>query len=500
VFWDASTVMLEDIERIEVISGPGGTIWGANAVNGVINIITRDAAATQGTLASITRSGKGGREAVRYGGTLGESGHFRIYGLATDRDRTRLASGVQRADDGSMSQVGFRADLTIDAAQLTLQGDAYHGGDLPASGLKPRLQGGNLLARWNSHFDDGSPYQIQAYYDYAARDETAVFRNTSRNASVEFRHEPVMPAGQHLLYGAGYRGGQDYDDPSAAVLLNPSVRPLSWANVFVQHQVGFAEKWQLTLGAKAERNSYTGTELLPSARVAFQHSEQNMTWAALSRAVRAPSRIDRDFFFPGNAPFIIVGGPRFRSEIANVVELGHKGQLSSSFTYSGTLFRQYYNGLRSGIPGAFPATVENQIEGSGQGVEASAQWQVQDGWRLGAGYFGLRKKLRFSSGVVNAAYVADLGNDPRDQWTLRSSHTIGRAEVDLLVRHVGQLPSPLVPAYTAVDARLAYRVSPALELSLLAQNLFERRHVEFNAAGVASQIEPRVSIKAVLQF
>ena len=501
VFWDANSVMLEDIERVEVISGPGGTIWGANAVNGVINVITREAAATQGTLVSVVRSADGGREAVRWGGTLGESGHIRLYGLSTERDNTRLASGVERLDDARRHQVGFRADLKGGASQLTLQGDAYRGGDAPYSALAPRLSGGNLLARWNSRFSDGSPYRLQAYYDRAERDETTQIRNQSTNVDLQFTHEPLMPAGHQLIWGAGYREGRDVDTPSTLVRMNPAERKLSWANLFAQHQMKLGQRWQLTLGAKAERNSYTGFEFLPNARLAFQHSARDMSWVAASRAVRAPSRIDRDFFFPGNAPFLIVGGPNFQSETADVLELGHRGQLGPSLSYSVTAFRQYYKGLRAGT-GTLPTTIENQIEGPGQGLEAWAQWQATPAWRLSGGYTTLRKHLRFTSGAAaDATSIPNLGNDPRQQWSLRSSLNLGaRSEFDVMVRHVGALPSPAVPRYTAVDARLAMRVSPALELSLLVQNLFDRRHVEFNAAGVASQIERKLYVKAVWQL
>ncbi|MDB5868577.1 MAG: hypothetical protein JWP96_909 [Polaromonas sp.] len=501
VFWDANAVMLDDIERIEVISGPAGTLWGANAVNGVINVITRDAAATQGTLVSVARSASGGREAVRWGGALGESGHIRLYGLINDRGNTRLASGAERKDADSRRQVGFRADWKEGLSQLTLQGDAYEGGDDSSSNLAPRLHGGNLLARWSSRFANGSPYHLQAYYDTAARDETTVLRNQVSNVDLQFTHEPPMPAGQQLLWGARYRRALDANQPTALVLFNPEERLLSWAHLFAQHQLQLGERWKLTLGAKAERNSYTGVELLPSARLAFQHSPQHMSWLAASRAVRAPSRIDRDFFFPGKAPFFIAGGPNFQSETASVMELGHRGQLGAGLTYSVTAFRQYYKGLRAGIPGSLPVTVENQIEGPGQGFEAWAQWQVDAGWRLAAGYAGLRKHLRFTSGATDANSIPNLGNDPKHQWNLRSSLNLGaRSELDVIVRHVGALPSPAVPAYTAVDARLAWRISPALELSLMAQNLLDRRHVEFNAAGAASQIERRVLLKAVWQL
>jgi iron complex outermembrane receptor protein len=169
-------------------------------------------------------------------------------------------------------------------------------------------------------------------------------------------------------------------------------------------------------------------------------------------------------------------------------------------TYSATLFRQYYKGLRAGIPGSVPAVVSNQIEGAANGLEAWAQWQVARDWRLTAGYLGLRKNLRFSSGYTDATSIPNLGNDPRQQWSLRSSVNIGpRSEFDVMVRHVAALPSPVIPRYTAVDTRLAMRINPSLELSVLVQNLFDKRHVEFNA-GVASQIERRLYLKAVWQL
>ncbi|MDO9358115.1 MAG: TonB-dependent receptor, partial [Polaromonas sp.] len=473
----------------------------ANAVNGVINVITRETAATLGTLVSIVRSADGGREAVRWGGALGESGHIRLYGLSVERDNTRLASGVERLDDARRHQVGFRADLKGDASQLTLQGDAYRGGDAPYSNLAPKLRGGNLLARWSSRFADGSPYKLQAYYDTAERDETTQIRNRSTNVDLEFTHEPLMPAGQQLIWGAGYREGKDVDTPSTLVRMNPAERTLSWAHLFAQHQMKLGQQWQLTLGAKAESNSYTGVELLPNARLAYQHSAHDTSWAAASRAVRAPSRIDREFFFPGNAPFVIIGGPNFQSETADVLELGHRGQLGPSFTYSVTGFRQYYKGLRAGT-GTLPTTIENQIEGPGQGIEAWGSWQATLSWRLSAGYTSLRKHLRFTSGAAaDATSIPNLGNDPRQQWSLRSSLNISpRSELDVMVRQVGALPSPVVPRYTAVDARWALRISPALELAVLVQNMFDKRHVEFNAAGVASQIERKLYLKAVWQL
>ncbi len=502
VFWDFHDLLLEDIDRIEVISGPGGTLWGANAVNGIINIVTRPAFATQGALLSVQRShGDGGREAARWGGSLPD-GHFRVYALASDRNNTHLASGAERPDASSREQAGFRADWRAGAGQLTLQGDAFHGGDLPSTNLAPRLRGGNLLARYEGRFADASPYRVQLSYDVLARDETNAFRNESRATELQFTHEP-RPFGRHqLLWGAGHRSARDRNDPSPLVAFFPPTRTLDWSNVFVQDQVAVTANDELTLGVKAEHNSYTGLEWLPSVRLAHAHPGGSSTWAALSRAVRAPSRIDRDFFFPGQAPFLIQGGPEFQSETANVLELGHRGSLGRDLSYDLTVFRQQYRGLRAGS-NALPPTIENRIDGSVSGVEAWGTWDVNPGWRLSAGYRYLRERFRFSSPAPAprvASGIAGLGNDPRHEWSLRSRLDVSaNVDFDVFLRRVGALPAPAVPAYTALDARIGWRLRPGLELSLLAQNLGGGPHAEYNAPATASVLDRRLFLKLVWQ-
>jgi iron complex outermembrane receptor protein len=492
VFWDANDVMLEDVERIEVISGPGGTIWGANAVNGVINVITRPASATRGSLVSVARSHGGGREVARHGMAIGDRAWLRVYGLASDRDNTRLGNGTERQDASTRRQLGFRGDWEDGVSELTLQGEVYReAGDTPASNLAANQHGGHLLARWSTRAASGTAYTVQGYYDLADRDEETVFRNRVQTADVQFTVAPKLSAGQ-LLMGGGWRTAYDQNQPTALVLFDPAKRRLTWANLFAQYQVPLARDWELTTGLKAERNSYTGLEYLPNLRLAWRHSPQSTSWAGLSRVVRAPARIDREFFFPGRAPFFIAGGPNFRSETANVVEFGHRGQVGSRLSYSVTAFQQYYKGLRAGIPGRLPAQPENQIQGPARGVEAWSNWEVTPDWQLAAGVSTLRKQLRFTSGATDATSIPNLGNDPNHQWNLRSSWNLGRgAELDLMVRRVGSLPVPAVPAYTALDARLAVQVHPSVRVALLGRNLLDRRHVEFEPLASASQLERR---------
>ncbi|MCC2634467.1 MAG: hypothetical protein K0S48_2353, partial [Ramlibacter sp.] len=477
VFWDAQNPVLEDIERIEVISGPGGTLWGANAVNGIINVITKPAAATQGTLASVTRSRAGGRQVIRGGAALGEVGHARLYAQTMDRGTSRQQDGTERQDATSQWQLGFRADSELRGGQLTVQGDAHGGGEDPGNVQAPKMRGSNLLARWDGRFAGGSPYRLQAYYDLQERQDPITFRNRSEMIDLQFSHDAPVPAGQQLLWGAGYRTGTDDNETSALVRFSPSERRLTWANLFAQHQVR-VDRWQLTTGLKAEHNSYTGVEWLPNLRLAYEHAGNASTWAAASRTVRAPARLDRDFFFPADPPFVIAGGADFQSEVANVLEIGHRGQAGRDLSYSFTAFHQQYEGLRAGI--GTPSVVSNRIDGWSRGVEAWGQWQPHPRARLGAGLTTLRKKLHFASGPEDPVSIPNLGNDPEYQWQLRAQFDLPyRTELDLHLRRVGALPAPAVPAYTSLDARIGWQVTSRVEVSLLGQNLLNDRHAEF---------------------
>ncbi len=504
VNWDSQFVLLEDVARIEVISGPGATLWGANAVNGVINVITRSARDTKGTL--LGASG-GNRESVafaRYGGTLGEDGSYRIYAQRLNQAGSQLSNGNPIADGWQSGQFGFRADW---GGGVTLQGDTYRAQADAGSLGAPLLSGSNLLLRWTQQLADGSNFELQSYYDQTERDDPLTYRDQAATFDIQLQHGMRLGAAQRVLWGAGYRVAQSntqthFNSPNVLVqVFMPADRRLEWANLFVQDEITLSPAVSVTLGIKAETNVYTGVEYLPSARFAWKLEENQLLWGALSRAVRAPARLDRDYYIylarPGRPLIpIIQGGPDFQSETANVAELGYRAQPSSNLSYSITGFYSVYDKLRSGQPP--PAVVQNMMDGSTHGVETWANYHPTRDWRLSMGATVLRQNLRIKPGSRDPTGPRALGNDPEHTWQLRSSWSItNRHQLDLAVRHVSALPSPVVPAYTAVDGRFNWHLSRELDVALTAQNLFDAGgHAEFGAPASRSVFRRNIAITA----
>ncbi|HEY8521100.1 MAG TPA: TonB-dependent receptor [Gammaproteobacteria bacterium] len=494
VFWDQQDLLLADVERIEVFSGPGATMWGANAVNGVINVITRSAAETAGAYLSVAGGDFEDRLAVRYGGTLGERGHYRVYGKSLHAENTLRASGVPAVDEWRRHQAGFRADWTLDRDTVTVQADVYSGRSQERGivfGIdfgRVDVSGANVLGRWTRRLANGSELRLQSYFDHAERDDALFFRPDADIFDVEVQHG-LTHARHDFLWGGGYRRSSDRIGPGVAARFVPDSRDLEWWNAFVQDRIALGDKVEMTLALKLERNDYTGTESLPSARIAFKPTPTRLLWGALSRAVRAPSRYDRDVWFPGTPPFLLFGGPNFQSEVADVMEVGYRAEAFARLSYSLTAFRHDWDRLRSGT--AVPAVLENRIEGPVEGLEAWATWRVTDAWALRAGLFTLDMDLRLEPGSTDPLGVANdtLANDPERQWSIGSSLDLARGlELDVTVRHVGSLPHPSVPHYTAVDARLGWRARRDLSLALVLQNLFDEGHPEFGPAPVHSEI------------
>jgi iron complex outermembrane receptor protein len=497
VFWDQQDVLLEDVERIEVISGPGATLWGANAVNGVINVTTRAARDTQGGLLTLAGGDLEGGGAFRYGSTFGENGHYRAYAKVQRLQNTKTASGVAIADGRDFSQAGFRADWRDGRDGFTVQGDGYNGRSEQRAPFlifplgRIESSGTNILGRWTRNLGDGSDLSVQAYYDHSDRQDALQYSPRSDVVDLQLQHS--LSFGAHkLLWGGGYRHGDDYVQPGIFFAFIPRSRGLDWSNVFAQGEFKLGPSLDLTLGVKFESNDYTGVETLPSARLAWKFSPGHLAWAALSRAVRAPARLDHDIrSFGIGPPFTIIGGgDQFESEIANIFEIGYRGQPARTLSWSATAYVNQWENLRSGQQPPPAAFVQNMIEGDTYGFEAWGTWQASSAWRLMAGGTTLRKHLRLKPGSTDPTGPSALGNDPEFQWMLRSSLDVtSNQQFDATVRRVAALASPAVPEYTALDLRYGWKVRRTLELSLTVQNAADPSHPEFNAAPGRSEIE-----------
>ncbi|MDR7269431.1 iron complex outermembrane receptor protein [Pelomonas saccharophila] len=495
VFWDVQDVLLEDVDRIEVSSGPGSTLWGVNAVNGVINIITRRPAATRGTLAAVSAGDQERASVLRHGWSLGNDGDMRLYVKHTTQDRTETAAGTPVEDAGHMLRGGLRADWGRGGERFTLQGNGYrgnHGQPLPGSinitGVKfaldtITLSGANLLARWEKPLAGGD-LSVQGYLDRTVRVTPPTFDETLSIADLEVQYT-LRPTQAHtVVLGANHRRSRDYvghGAPQFAFL--PARRDQAWTSLYAQDEMTLADSLRLTLGARVERNDYTGNEFLPSLRLAWKPAPDQLWWAAATHTVRAPSRLDRDIYIPAQPPFILNGGPDFRSETANVLELGYRGQLSPAVTLSATAFHGDYDHLHTQelAPSGTSVYFGNGMKGRVSGLEAWGSLQATPWLRLHGGLTLLRPRLELKPGSIDTAgsVAAAEGAMPRRTWRLRAALNLPReGELDLVLRHVGALSAPSVPAYTAVDLRLGGRLSADVDIALTARNL-SGSHGEF---------------------
>ena len=526
VWWAHTNPLLEDVERVEVIRGPGATLWGANAVNGVINIITKRAADTPGWLATVG----GGTEhhglvGARYGGRLGEDASFRVSGRYWRNDGSAVA-GLDRpaADRSAGAQGGFRVDWNRTAADLiTVQGDGfvYWGDDLFTSPLlvspyaetkhlDRHVVGGNVLARWTHWNADGSEFKLQGYYDLVH--ETGMLDHPARDVlhtfDLEFEHRFRWGSRQEIVWGAGYRLMDtdlrllNSDQPSFAQWVVPRHRTLHLYTAFVQDEIEVVpERLALILGAKLEHHELAGWELQPSGRLLWTPDPRHTVWGAVSRAARAPGLVDSDFrinvaVMPGAPDPLVVAAGRFgaerRSEGLIAYELGYRVQPTDRCSLDVAAFYNVYDHLVSLEPGApfaealpapahvvLPLVMEHRLAATAYGVELAGAWAVTDHWRLRAAYSFLELNVDASGSADPISPAALEGRSPRHQWSVQSAWDIGRHwELDGTLRYVDRLPDLAVPAYLALDVRLAWKPNARWEAALVGQNLLHDQHVE----------------------
>jgi len=499
-FWDVQDVLLDDIERIEVIRGPGATIWGANAVNGVINVITKRAADTQGGLA---KAGGGSVERgftnARVGGKAGENLHYRVYGKWFERDAS-FNPVIPESDDWRQGRGGYRMDWTpTDGDLFTLQGDIYGGQSgflntalAPDAGDDERVRGGNVLARWTRTLSDDSDVSLQFYYDRADRGNNIGFIDQQFNTyDFDFRHHFLADCCHNIVWGLGYRSVNDkltsLTAPPAIVLsFDPAERAYDTFSAFAQDEIALTDAHFLTLGAKLQHNNFTDWEVQPTIRLLYSPEQSWATWAAVSRAVRTPSRLEHDATIAAGVVPFLQFSRAFESEELIAYELGYRSQPETWFSWDTALFYNQYEqlaALRLTPPGILPITNSNGNRGEGYGVELTAQVDVTPCWRLTGNYSFLQLQIHPGPGTANflgSTGEAIEGSSPHNQVLLMSSHDLpNKVEVDFIGRYVDELPAQRVPGYVTLDLRLAWRPTCCTEFAVVGQNLLDQYHPEY---------------------
>jgi len=481
--YDQQDVLLDDVDRIEVISGPGATLWGANAMNGVINIITRKASETDGGLVRLDAGAGETAAALRYGDSFGGDSAFRVYAKWFDRGETEFFDGMDAEDDWSKWQAGFRVDSGVDRHHFTVQGDYQAAEQGFESVPDVGFNGANLLGRWE-YAGDRITTRTQVFYDRVDRERTpSGLAYDIDTYDLDFQQSASVGARHQLIWGLGRRYN-DYHTVNNNLAFVPDHRTLVLTNLFVQDSITLSEELKLTAGIKFEDNSYSDWSVLPDVRLSWAPNDKNMFWIAGSRAIRSPTPFDTDVqeFVAGT--LFVLGDPDFKPEKVTAYEIGYRGNPDATFSISASAFYNEYDDLRTieVTPAVFlPLRWGNLMEGSAYGFEAWANLQVTPWWRLSPGVRTLHKRLEFSEGASEIVSVVQAGNDPSSRVYLKSSMDLRQFTIDLMIRKVGALPEPALDDYTELNARVGWRISDRCEIAIKGFNLLNETHLEYPA-------------------
>lgn len=546
VFWDVQDTLMEDIDRIEIIRGPGASTWGANAVNGVINIITKHSKDTQGGLIS---AGVGTEEkgfgSVRYGGKVSDNAHVRMYAKYFNRDSAVYSDSTDAADEWDVARGGFRADWNFsDKNTLVVQGDIYDGEtgqNSTAASLTPpysinydedtEIDGGNILARWEHIFSETSNMALKMYYDQASN-QSVIGGLKVKTLDMDFQHQFVMADRNEIIWGFGYRFIRDEMRNTFNASFEPAKDSFHLFSAFIQDDIIIApDKWRLTLGSKFEHNDYTGYEIQPTARILWTPDHSNSIWAAVSRAVRTPSRADSDTRVavavippgapgnPGPLPVLIAnfGSDEFDSEDLLAFEVGYRVQPMEKLSFDTAVFYNIYKHLRTTETGTMfmeppsnpsrvvlPIYIDNKMKGETYGFELAVDWKPMDWWRLQTAYTYLEMDLELDDDSTDTIFIIAEDENPQHQVSFRSSTDLTKnLELDLWARFVDSLPAQDIDGYITLDARLGWHPVENFEISVIGQNLLDNHHPEFESeliATASTEVERSAYVKLTYLF
>ncbi|MCS6285630.1 MAG: TonB-dependent receptor [Nitrospira sp.] len=526
VFWDVQDTLLEDIDRIEVIRGPGAALWGANAVNGVINVITKKAKDTQGgLLVGGAGTEERGFTGIRYGMPLSDNTHIRAYGKFFARDSQATATGDPATDPWHQARGGMRIDHNAaNGDLLTLQGDFYQGEYRErltsptltspfssTSDLKGQVTGGNLLGRWTHALSPTSGLTLQMYYDRSER-ATPQLGEKRDIADIDFQHHLAVSTQHHIVWGLGYRFTNDQLTNSQTIQFSPFSRVMNLWSGFVQDEITVVPKTvALTLGSKIEHNDLSGLVVQPNGRLRWTPTDHQTVWASVSRAVRTPSRAEDDVRInqtttppsaaTGGLPALatLVGNRGYGNEKTLAYEVGYRNQLSRTLSADVTAFYNNYKDLRTIEPGtasvettpaplhlSVPFNATNHLRAETYGVEASVEWHPLDWWRIQPSYTYLYMHL-YTDQTTDPTAGDAKGQSPAHQISMRSLMSLPHnIELDLWGRYVDRLVVAQVPSYVTMDVRIGWRPTKQLEFSLVGQNLLDNHRPEFKEPIVSS--------------